>query len=77
MWLRVLELAKDGRAIMVHSADNEQGMEYRLHRHDWLPEDFDGIWLMRRPAEPSERSSLRPGWSTAGRMRRARRRSQK
>jgi len=72
MWLRVLELCKDGRAIMVHSADNEQGMAYRLHRHDWVPEDFDGLWLMRRPDEIAT-PAMRPGWSTAARMRRARR----
>ena len=74
MWLRVLDLAKDGRAIMVFEANNEQGMEYRLHRHDWIPEDFDGLWLMRRPADPSPTQALRPGWSSVARMRRARRR---
>jgi CRISPR-associated protein Cas2 len=73
MWLRVLDLAKDGKAIMVHSSDNEQGLAYRFHRHDWLPEDFDGIWLMRRPTEPSAVPAMRPGWSTASRVRRARR----
>ena len=73
MWLRVLELCKDGRAIMVHSADNEQGMAYRLHRHDWIPEDFDGLWLMRRPDEAAATPAMRPGWSTVGRMRQARR----
>lgn len=73
MWLRVLELCKDGKAIMVHSAGNEQRMEYRFHRHDWVPEDFDGIWLMRRPSEPSSMPALRSGWSSVGRMKRARR----
>ena len=73
MWLRVLELCKDGKAIMVHSAGNEQQLEYRFHRHDWLPEDFDGVWLMRRPAEPSATPALRPGWSSVGRMKRAHR----
>nr|WP_245994081.1 type I-E CRISPR-associated endoribonuclease Cas2 [Nocardioides immobilis] len=73
MWLRVLELCKEGNAIMVHSSGNEQGLEYRCHRHDWQPEEFDGIWLMRRPAEPSTVPALPPGWSTVGRMKRARR----
>ena len=74
MWFRVLELCKDGKAIMIYSAPNEQRMEYRVHRHDWKPEDFDGIWLMRRPVEPSTLPALRPGWSSVGRMKRARRR---
>ncbi|MCL2668199.1 MAG: type I-E CRISPR-associated endoribonuclease Cas2e [Micrococcales bacterium] len=73
MWLRVLELCKDGKAIMVHPSNNEQGLEYRFHRHDWLPEDFDGIWLMRRPADPDRTPALRPGWSKASQVRRARR----
>jgi CRISPR-associated protein Cas2 len=74
MWLRVLELAKDGRAIMVHSSDNDQGMEYRLHRHDWIPEDFDGIWLMRRPADGEGTPAMRKGWSRASKTRYASRR---
>lgn len=74
MWLRVLDLAKDGRAIMVHSSDNEQGMEYRLHRHDWIPEDFDGIWLMRRPSDGEATPALRKGWSKASRSRHTSRR---
>lgn len=74
MWLRVLELCKDGRAMMVFQSSNEQGIEYRCHRHDWVPIDYDGVWLMRRPAEPSTFSVLRPGWSSVGRMRKVRRR---
>jgi CRISPR-associated protein Cas2 len=73
MWLRVLDLAKDGRAIMIHSADTEQGLAYRVHRHDWEPADLDGIWLMRRPTTPSHLPAVRPGWSNASRARRARR----
>lgn len=74
MWLRVLELCKDGRAILVYSSGNEQGMEYRFHRHDWIPEDFDGVWLMRRPMQGEPQSALRKGWSSTARMRQARRR---
>lgn len=73
MWLRVLELCKHGKAIMVHDSGNEQRLEYRFHRHDWVPEDFDGVWLMRRPSEGSSTPALRPGWSSVGRMKRARR----
>lgn len=73
MWLRVLELCKDGKAFLVYTAANEQRLEFRVHRHDWVPEDYDGVWLMRRPQEPSDVPVLRPGWSSVGRMRRARR----
>lgn len=70
LWKRTIELAKDGRAILVYSADNDQGFEYRVHRHDWTPEDFDGLTLMRRPAAPSK-ARRRTGWSTARVYRRA------
>lgn len=77
MWLRVLDLCKDGRAIMVHAAENEQGLFYRVHRHEWQPEDFDGVWLMRRPTDRDGAGppALRRGWSSVSRMRQARRRN--
>jgi CRISPR-associated protein Cas2 len=72
LWLRTIDLCKDGRAILVHSAANEQGMEFRVHNHDWIPVDFDGIRLMLRETEtaPPQR---RTGWSNARAMRRSRR----
>ncbi len=73
MWARVIELAKDGRAIMVHPARNEQGLVYRVHRHDWVPTDVDGLTLMLRPEKaptPTTRD-IRPGWSKASRYRRS------
>ena len=74
MWERVVELSKDGRAIMVHSARGEQRLAFRVHRHDWEPVDVDGLNLMLRPADPAaQRIGARPGWSQAGRLRRARR----
>lgn len=51
LWTRVIELAKDGRAIMVHSARGEQRLAFRVHRHDWRPVDVDGVRLMLRPAK--------------------------
>lgn len=72
MWLRVVELAKDGRAIMIHSTTGEQRLAFKVHRHDWVPEDVDGVWLMRRPDAPQS-PRMRKGWSTASRVRRARR----
>ncbi len=69
MWARVVELAKDGRAIMVYSARNEQHLQYRVHRHDWIPTDVDGLTLMLRPAVANPVRDLRPGWSNASRWR--------
>lgn len=71
LWLQVVELSKDGKAIMVHSTRGEQRLTFRVHRHEWEPVDLDGVWLMRRPSEPSTeviRSSK--GWSYASRRRR-------
>lgn len=76
LWERVLELAKDGRAIMVHSAKGEQRLAFRVHRHNWKPVDVDGVHLMLRPADPVTDGApqLRPGWSKASRYRAAARR---
>lgn len=51
LWERVVELAKNGRAIMVFSAKNEQRLDFRVHEHEWEPVDFDGVHLMRRPSQ--------------------------
>jgi CRISPR-associated protein Cas2 len=76
LWERVLELAKDGRAIMVHSAKGEQRLAFRVHRHDWQPIDVDGVHLMLRPVDPqiSGVPQLRAGWSKASKYRMSARR---
>jgi len=72
LWQRVLEMVKDGRALMVLTRRGEQGLSFRVHRHDWEPCDFDGLTLMRRPAdEGGATPSMRSGWSAASRRRRA------
>lgn len=70
LWERTTELSKDGRALLVYSMNNEQGMEFRTHRHDWKPTDFDGLNLMVRPA--ARQRTRRHGWSKARRIRRSR-----
>lgn len=72
LWLRTVELCKDGKAILVYSDNNEQGMQTRVHNHDWIPIDSDGVTLMLRPAEPKP-SPRRTGWSAARSMYRSRR----
>jgi CRISPR-associated protein Cas2 len=72
LWVRVVELAKDGRAIMVYNQQNEQRLAFKVHGHHWQPIDFDGLLLMCRP--PAGRSgSGQQGWSKASRRRFARR----
>lgn len=71
LWHRVVDMAKDGRALMVHSRRGDQGLDFRVHRHDWEPTDFDGLTLIRRPTTTST-PSMRAGWSSPSRRRRAR-----
>lgn len=75
LWERTQELVKDGRAIMIYPARNEQRLEFKVHRYHWEPADFDGISLVRRPhtGEQLEGSGApRKGWSKASRYRAAR-----
>ena len=73
LWAHVVELAKDGRAIMVYSAPTEQRFAFKVHRHDWQPIDLDGLQLMMRPnpGQAVKTPELRAGWSQASRYRRA------
>lgn len=72
LWARVIELCLDGRAIMVFSARNEQGLDFRVHNHNWEVVDVDGLRLMRRPLQGSDSANpMRKGWSKASRYRRA------
>lgn len=71
LWQRVKTGIKDGRALMVYRARNEQRLRVETHRHHWVPTDLDGLTLMRRPLPPSERKTpdeapqRRTGWSAA------------
>ncbi|MDY6050703.1 MAG: type I-E CRISPR-associated endoribonuclease Cas2e [Corynebacterium sp.] len=76
LWERTVELVKDGRALLVYSANNEQGLEFRTHRHDWVPTDYDGVTLMTRPnpqipTDPAQTTqTTRHGWAAARYQRR-------
>ena len=76
LWERTVDMVKSGRAIMVFSANSEQGLDFKVHNHSWTPVDIEGITLMLRPNEnegPEEEPSSRTqGWSSASRRRRFR-----
>lgn len=71
LWVRVLEMVKTGRALMVYRANNEQGLAFEVHEHDWVPIDFEGVTLMLRPVDSSDAGGGRSteGWSSASRRR--------
>lgn len=58
LWERICENVRDGRATMVFGANNEQGMDFRVHNTTWIPTDFDGIKLMLRPGEAALQESV-------------------
>ena len=72
LWGQILEMCKDGRALMVFSCKGDQGLDFRVHRHDWEPVNIDGVTLIRRPSGTTKQPAMRPGWSNASRHRRAR-----
>lgn len=71
LWERTVELCGHGRAILVYNAANEQGIDFRVHNHDWIPTDFDGIQLMVRPMA-RKKPVRKTGWSNARNIKRAR-----
>lgn len=72
IWQQVLALSKDGRAVMVFQRQGDQGLDFRVHRHDWEPVDFDGIMLIRRSPDKPPPPAMKAGWSKASRHRKFR-----
>lgn len=50
LWKRICENVKDGRATMVYSTNGEQKLDFLVHNTSWVPVDFDGIKLIRKPS---------------------------
>ncbi|WP_154053961.1 type I-E CRISPR-associated endoribonuclease Cas2e [Olsenella uli] len=74
LWARVLDLARDGRAIMVYSARNEQHLSFEVFQPDWEHVDSEGVGLIRRPMGTDDATlagARKRGWSTASKYRRA------
>jgi CRISPR-associated protein Cas2 len=66
LWSRILEYVKNGRAIMVYSTNNEQGLEFKVHGSQWEPIDFDGIKLMLRPSPSRLKMKNMQGYHPGG-----------
>lgn len=71
LWVRIVGDVGRGRALMVWSRRGEQRLDFRVHNHAWMPEDHDGITLMRRVTAESralavDTSDARRARSTSG-----------
>lgn len=49
LWKRTKENLSNGRATMVFSTNNEQRLDFHVHNTSWVPVDYDGLKLIRRP----------------------------
>lgn len=77
LWKRIVKHSGSGRATMVFSADNEQGMDFYVHNTTWEPIDFDGLKLLLRPCperltKKQPQIQLRKGFSNAAKNHMAR-----
>lgn len=72
LWEEVQQYADQGRALLAHTTDNEQGFTFRTHDHAWHPVDHEGLTLIRRPKadSPSTTPTPKKGWSNAAKRRR-------
>ncbi|MFE7077214.1 type I-E CRISPR-associated endoribonuclease Cas2e [Streptomyces sp. NPDC057620] len=72
LWDEVQQYAGQGRALLAHTTNNEQGFIFRTHDHAWHPTDHEGLTLIRRPNNntPPQNSEPPPGWSKASKRRR-------
>ena len=74
LWQQILENISEGRAVMVYSSNNEQGLDFRTHGQEWEPVDYDGLKLIMRPnsSQKQKRNGVlktkkKTGWSSASR----------
>lgn len=75
VWARIISELESGKAIMIYSRAGEQRLAFRVSGHDWIPEDHEGIYLMRRPpmeGHPAPTKAPPENWSIAARRRRFR-----
>lgn len=76
LWHEVQQYAGQGRALLAHTTNNEQGYTFRTFDHSWHPVDHEGLTLIHRPAAggagpaPTSGTTDRSGWSNASKRRR-------
>ncbi|OPF76701.1 type I-E CRISPR-associated endoribonuclease Cas2 [Streptomyces antioxidans] len=78
LWDEVRQYAGQGRSLLAHTINNEQGFTFRTHDHAWRPIDHEGLPLIRRPHSKAQQTTgvPKPGWSKASQRRRFGRRAQ-
>ena len=52
LWDRICKYAEDGSVTMVYTTKSAQGYLIRTANTKWVPIEYDGITLMRRPSPP-------------------------
>ncbi|MEU2941776.1 type I-E CRISPR-associated endoribonuclease Cas2e [Nocardiopsis alba] len=74
LWEEVRQYAGNGRALLVHATDNEQGFAFETFEHKWRPVDHEGMTLIQRPKEGGGAATapvpVKKGWSKASKRRR-------
>ncbi|GAB2925548.1 type I-E CRISPR-associated endoribonuclease Cas2e [Streptomyces heilongjiangensis] len=72
LWDEVRQYAGQGRALLAHTTNNEQGFTFLTHDHAWHPVDHEGLTLIRRPNPNAQTTHTTPkqGWSKAAKRRR-------
>ncbi|MFE5940150.1 type I-E CRISPR-associated endoribonuclease Cas2e [Streptomyces sp. NPDC056470] len=74
LWTEVQQYADQGRALLAHSTNNEQGFTFQTFDHTWHPVDHEGLTLIHRPnpgnATSADDREPKTGWSKASKRRR-------
>ena len=76
LWNEVQQYAGQGRALLAHTTNSEQGFTFRTFDHAWNPVDHEGLTLIHRPVAagagpaPASGTADKSGWSNASKRRR-------
>lgn len=68
LWDEVRSYTGQGRALLAHTAPNEQGYTFDALDHHWEPVDHDGAVLIQRRKKRA--TQVKKGWSKASKRRR-------
>lgn len=74
LWERICDNIHEGQATMIFSAATAQGYDVRVHNTTWIPTDYEGLILMKRPlkqAPTPDAPELKPGFSHAAKYHRS------